>query len=125
VAGVVIGTRVRDGPVVVALCGELDMVDAADAAAAVTAVTGGGQRVIVDLSGLGFIDCGALGALLGVQRLARQAGGDVLLAAPQQRVLRLLALTGLGEVFCVHASVAAAAASIGSSRARYAVRGLR
>jgi anti-sigma B factor antagonist len=76
--------------VVVALCGELDMVDAADDAAAVSAVTRGGQRVIVDLSGLGFIDCGALAALLGVHRVARQAGGGVLLAAPQERVLRLL-----------------------------------
>jgi hypothetical protein len=73
--------------------------------------------VIVDLSVLGFIDC----SVLGVQRLARQAGGDVLLAAPQERVLRLLALIGLGDVFCVHASVAAAAAS-GGSRARQAAR---
>jgi anti-anti-sigma factor len=81
VSGVVVGTRVCGGHVVVALCGELDVVDAADAAAAVSAVAGGGRRVIVDLSGLVFIDCGALGALLGVQRLARQAGGDVVLAA--------------------------------------------
>jgi len=109
--GVDISTRVYGGHVVVALRGELDIVDAARAAAAVTSVTCGGQWVIVDLSVLGFIDCSALRALLGVQRLARQAGGDVLLAAPQERVLRLLALTGLGDVFCVHASVAAAAAS--------------
>jgi anti-sigma B factor antagonist len=120
--GVDISTRVYGGHVVVALRGELDIADAARAAAAVTAVTHGGQRVIVDLSALGFIDCSALGALLGVQRLARQAGGDVLLAAPQERVLRLLALTGLVDVFCVHASVAAAVASGGGSRARYAVR---
>lgn len=120
--GVDVSTRVYGGHVVVALRGELDIVDAARAAAAVTAVTRGGQRVIVDLSALGFIDCGALGALLGVRRLARQAGGDVLLAAPQERVLRLLVLTGLGDVFCVHASVAAAVASGGGSRARSAAR---
>ena len=120
--GVDISTRVYGGHVVVALRGELDIVDAARAAAAVTSVTCGGQWVIVDLSVLGFIDCSALRALLGVQRLARQAGGDVLLAAPQERVLRLLALTGLGDVFCVHASVAAAVASGCGSRARYAAR---
>jgi anti-sigma B factor antagonist len=112
--GADISTRVYGGHVVVALRGELDTADGARAAAAVTAVTHGGQRVIVDLSALAFIDCRALGALLGVQRLARQGGGDVLLAAPPERVLRLLALTGLGDVLGVHASVAAAV-SVGRS----------
>jgi anti-sigma B factor antagonist len=120
--GVDISIRVYGGHVVVALRGELDTVDAACAVAAVTAVPPAGECLIVDLSALGFIDCSALGALLGVQRLARQTGGDILLAAPQERVLRLLALTGLGDVFCVYASVAAAVASAGGSSARYAAR---
>jgi hypothetical protein len=50
--------------------------------------------VIVDLSALEFIDCHALGALLHVQQAARAAGGDVLLAAPRQLVLRVLDLAG-------------------------------
>ena len=36
---------------------------------------------------------------------ARQAGGDLLLAAPRGPVRRILALTGLIDVFSVHASV--------------------
>ncbi|HEY5358548.1 MAG TPA: STAS domain-containing protein [Streptosporangiaceae bacterium] len=107
-------------PVVVTLRGDLDVVDAASAAAAVLAATAGGQRVIVDLAALEFIDCCALGALARVQELARRVGGDVLLAAPQGSVLRLLDLTGLAGVFSIHASVAAAAAGLGS--ARYAPR---
>jgi hypothetical protein len=39
--------------------------------------------------------------------------GDGLLAAPQDRVLRVLAVIRLAEVFCVHASVVEAAASAG------------
>jgi STAS domain len=70
------------------------------------------------MSALDFIDCASLGALLRVQTLARQAGGDVVLAAPQRLVLRLLVLTGKGAAFCVHASVAAAVVSVGSRRWR-------
>ena len=38
----------------------------------------------------------------------RGAGGALLLATPQQLVIRVLSLTGLAEVFPVHASVAQA-----------------
>jgi hypothetical protein len=63
------------------------------------------------MSALDFMDCSAPGALLRVQGLARRGGGDVVLAAPQRLVLRLLALTGKDEVLWVHASVEAAVAS--------------
>jgi hypothetical protein len=44
-------------------------------------------------------------------------GGELLLAAPQQQVPRVLALTRLIDVFPVHATVAGAAAgSAGHSR---------
>ena len=88
-----------------------------DSAAA--AVAACGPRVIVDLPALEFIDCHALGALLCVQKAARAAGGGVLLAAPRKPVLRVLDLSGLDHVFCVYASVAAAA-SAGRRPARYA-----
>jgi anti-anti-sigma factor len=63
------------------LRGELDTRDAEDTAVAVAALAAGGQRLIIDLETLDFIDCHAVGALLGVRATARQAGGDVLLAA--------------------------------------------
>ena len=71
--------------------------------------------VIVDLAGLEFIDCS------GVAALGRAAGppagrGDLLLAAPQRRVLRVLAVTRLAGEFSVHASVEEAAGSAGRSR---------
>ena len=44
------------------------------------------------------------------RNLARQAGGELLLAAPRQQVgLRMLTLTRLVDVFPVHATVAEAA----------------
>ena len=92
--GVELGTSACDGHVVVALRGDLDVLGAADAEAAITAQVVPGRCLIIDMSALDFIDCGSLGALLRVQRLAWSTGGDVVLAAPQRHVLRLLALTG-------------------------------
>jgi hypothetical protein len=54
----------------------------------------------------------------------RRGGGDVVLAAPQPHVLRLLALTSRDEVICVQASVEAALAGTGSRRTRYPWRRL-
>lgn len=112
-------TRLCDGHVVVALRGELDGVDADSAAAAVTALAAGGQQLIIDLEALEFIDCHALRALLGARETARQAGGDVLLAAPHGLVLRVLTLIGVPGV---HASPAAAAESSGRGSGRRTVR---
>jgi anti-anti-sigma factor len=91
--GVELKTSVRDGRVVVALRGDLDVTGAADADAAIMAQVARGQSLIIDMSALDFMDCASLGALLGVQGLARRGGGDVVLAAPQPQVRRLLALT--------------------------------
>lgn len=120
-------TRVCGGCVVVALAGELDTTDSVRAAAAVRALAPGGRQLIVDLEALEFIDCHAVGALLGVRRSARQGGGDVLLAAPRGLVLRVLTLAGVPGV---HASVAAAAGGApmavhgsGQPALRYPVRG--
>lgn len=101
-------TRMCGGHLVAALTGELDTSDAVPAAAALAALAAGGQRLIVDLEALEYIDCHAVSALLGVRQTARQSGGDVLLAAPHGFVLRLLTLIGVPGV---HASVAAAAGS--------------
>jgi hypothetical protein len=54
-------------------------------------------------------------ALLGVRETVRQAGGELLLAAPHGPVLRLLTLLGVPGV---HPSVAAAADSVGTRDAR-------
>ena len=81
--------------------------------------------MIVDLQALDFIDCAALRALVRAQRQARQAGGEVLLAAPAGTLARVLGLTGLGDVLGVHASVASALASAAPWRASGDPRGTK
>ena len=68
-------------------------------------------EIVVDLAGLEFIDSSGVAALARGRRHARHAGGDLLLAAPRQQVLRVLTLTRLIDVFPVHASVEEAASS--------------
>ncbi len=72
-----------------------------------------GRTVILDLAGLEFIDSSGLAALVRARQHARRAGRDLLLAAPQQQVLRMLAITRLIDVFAVHASVHEAAGIAG------------
>jgi anti-sigma B factor antagonist len=116
-------TSIHDDHVVVTLRGDLDVTGAAAAEAAITAVATRLQWLIVDMSALDFMDCSSLSALLRVQRLAREADGDLVLAAPQRLVLQLLALTRKDDAFCVHASVDAAVAGLASRRTRYGGRG--
>src|SRR6266699_6380998 len=111
-----LSTRECDGHVVVALGGELDVVDAAGVAAALVTVAAREPEIIVDLAALEFIDSSGGAALARGRTHARQAGGDLLLAAPRQPVLRVLAITGLVDEFSVPASVEEAAASARRSR---------
>ena len=111
-----LSTREYGGHIVVALHGELDIVDAASVAAVLVAAAARNPRIIVDLAALEYIDCHALAALGRVRARARQAGGDLLLAAPRGPVRRLLTLTGLTGVFSVHASLDQAVQTAGGSR---------
>jgi anti-sigma B factor antagonist len=106
---------VRDAYAVTAVRGEPDITSSAGVMSAIAALTPQHPVVIVELSAVEFMDCGALGALLRVQRLARQGGGDVLLAAPAAIALRLLCLTGMDKVFGANTSADAAVAGIAGS----------
>jgi anti-anti-sigma factor len=108
--------REFDGHVVVALGGELDVMDAAGVAAALVTLAEREPEIIVDLAALEFIDSNGVAALARGRKLARHAGGDLLLAAPRHQVLRVLAITRLVDDFSVHASVEEAANSARGSR---------
>ncbi|HEX9554829.1 MAG TPA: STAS domain-containing protein [Streptosporangiaceae bacterium] len=108
--------RECDNQVVVVLRGELDVAVAVSVVAELSVVAARERDIIVDLTGLEFIDSSGLAALVRVRKHARHAGGDLLLASPQQQVLRLLTLTRLIDVFSVHASVDEAARGAGRSR---------
>jgi anti-sigma B factor antagonist len=102
------------GYVVVTLHGELDVTEAALVARALSAAAAPGSQIIVDLAGLAFMDCSARAAVTEVQQQARRAGGDLVLAAPQQLVARLLSLIDPARLLPVFAGVDEAANGIGA-----------
>jgi anti-anti-sigma regulatory factor len=57
-------------------------------AAGLAVVTAREPWVVMDLAGQEFIDCSGVAMLALGQEVARHAGGELLLAAPQRRVLR-------------------------------------
>jgi anti-sigma B factor antagonist len=99
-----LSSRSRDGHAVVALRGELDLVDAASVAFALAMIAGRDPVIVVDLAGLEFIDSSGVVALTRARRRARKAGGDLVLAAPRPRVTRVLAAIRLTDPFIVYAS---------------------
>jgi anti-sigma B factor antagonist len=112
-----LSTHPGDRPVVAVLRGELDVTEAASVAASLAVVADTGRDVIVDLEGLEYIDSSGLAALVLARQSARRAGCDLLLAAPQQQVLRMLAITRLLDVFAVHSRVDDAVGSAGRVQA--------
>ena len=81
-ADIDVDSSLSHGYVIVALRGELDVLDAAGVAGALAAVTAREPWVIVDLVGLEFIDASGLGALVGLTAM-QTAGAKFLVVKPR------------------------------------------
>lgn len=71
-------------------------------------VAGGSSRILVNLEQTPFMDSSGLGALIGCLKAARQAGGDLRIAAVQPQVQMVLGLTSMDKVLTSYASAAEA-----------------
>ena len=101
----VAGIERRDGFVVVSLAGELDLYNASTVRETLLeCCSEAPERLIVDLSGVKFIDSTALGVLIEARtKLANRKG--FLLAAPGLETRRALEISGLDRHFAVHETV--------------------
>jgi anti-sigma B factor antagonist len=91
------------GVAVLHLDGRLNMVSAARLREAVTStVAKGHTRIAVDLADVDFMDSSGLGALISGLKTARQAGGDLRIAAPSEQVKLVLQLTNMERVLLAH-----------------------
>jgi anti-sigma B factor antagonist len=59
----------------------------------------GTQQIVVNLSGIEYIDSGGLGTLVGMLASTRNRKGEIKLVRPNQRVADLLLRTRLNTVF--------------------------
>ncbi|MDQ2815828.1 MAG: STAS domain-containing protein [Actinomycetota bacterium] len=97
------------GPVVV-LSGESDIASAGQLSDLLTAqLSGGAQRMLVDVSELRFADSASVRALVLAGKTLRDRGGTLVLARPQRAVARLLALMGVDELLVVQGGAASEA----------------
>jgi len=65
-------------------------------------ILGSTRQVVLNLSGVTYIDSGGLGTLVGVYSSARSAGADIKLTGLGQRLRDVLQITKLVTVFEVY-----------------------
>ncbi|HEY8717009.1 STAS domain-containing protein [Pengzhenrongella sp.] len=64
--------------------------------------------LIVDLTGVGFLDSTGLGVLVGALKKIRGLGGRLQLVIDQEKVMKLFRITALTQVFTIHDNLAEA-----------------
>ena len=95
-----IDTKRTGDEALVKLSGELDMLSAPELSDELKEVLdGGATRVVVDMTDLEFMDSSGLSAILGAHQSAEERGATLTLFGPSERVIRLVNITGLGDVF--------------------------
>lgn len=73
-------------------------------------------RLLIDLSGVPFVDSAGLGALIGGIRRVRELGGEVAVCSTRSTLTRLLRTTGFDRIVTVAETVAEAAAALTADR---------
>jgi anti-sigma B factor antagonist len=68
-------------------------------------VSTGSDQLVVNLDKVGFLDSVGLGVLVGGLRRVRAHDGSLDLVCTQQRILKILKITGLTEVFSIYETV--------------------
>ena len=68
----------------------------------------GVPALLIDLSGVPFLDSAGLGAIVSIRRRLQVLGGKLVLAVDNEIVLRLLKLTSLDRVVPIHPTAAEA-----------------
>ncbi|MBG0833076.1 STAS domain-containing protein [Planomonospora sp. ID67723] len=89
----------HESPAVHRVSGEIDISTAPVLHARLQSALTAGGRLLVDLSGVTFMDARGLGTLVAVNNTARELGGTVQLIGVPAAVRRLLRLTGLNRLF--------------------------
>jgi len=90
----------RDKKMIVSLSGEIDHHSARDIRDAIDRliIAERPECLILDLSGIDFMDSSGLGLVLGRYRKAKQANCDMLLCGMSDRVKKILCLAGVDKL---------------------------
>lgn len=69
-------------------------------------------RLLIDMSGVPFVDSAGLGALIGGIRRSRELGGDVAVSCSRPTLTRLLRTTGFDRIVTVTETLEEAATAL-------------
>jgi anti-sigma B factor antagonist len=99
---------------VVSLTGTIDFLNAPELRQVLLdVVDAAGPSLIVDLTGVGFFESSALGALVATNRRCREVGGELALVLAENEIATLRVLrAGLGDVLSIFATVAQAQGAV-------------
>ena len=110
-----LSSKRRDGFVIVAVGGELDVVTSRQFDEYLTQARGEDDRVILDLSAVDFMDTGSLAVIVGHWKQLTAAGGMLVLAGARYRYTKTLWITGLADRLPLYESVDEAIAAGGAA----------
>ena len=104
--------RPRDGVAVISLGGEVDVYTSPRVKQEVVDLLNNGtHKLVVDLSGVEYLDSTGLGVLVGGLKRVRAHEGSLRLVCNQERILKIFRITGLTKVFPIHTTVEEAVAA--------------
>jgi len=97
--------REQDGAIVVALTGDVDLQNSPEARKILLSCVEKKRPVLVDLSGVGYIDSSGVASLVESLQSARKVGTKLILVAVSDGALRVLGLARLDKVFTICATI--------------------
>lgn len=101
-----------DGWTVLAVTGELDVATAPRVRQeAVRLASEGARKLVLDLSGVSFLDSTGLGVIVGILKRVRTHGGELALAGAEPQVRKVFEITRMTDILPLHDTVEAAIAA--------------
>ncbi len=91
----------ESGAVIVALEGDVDLQSSPYARQVLLECVDRKKPVLVDLSGVGYIDSSGVASLVESLQIARKSGSNLILVAVSEGALRVLQLARLDKVFTI------------------------
>ena len=99
-ADLTIDTRTLDGKPVLDLNGEVDSYNSSKLRERrVTLIEGGQKELIINMSGVDYIDSTGLGTLVAGLKRASEQGGSIRIICPNDQIFKVFSITGLVKVF--------------------------
>jgi anti-anti-sigma factor len=95
------------------IAGRLDTATAPAAQARLLAMLTAGATLVADMTDVGYVSSAGLRVLLTAAKQAKSVGARFGLAAPQDSVREVLAMSGFDRIIQIHATVDAAAGGAG------------